>query len=411
MRIAFIATSAFMGGAERVLVDLIAAVRRTRPQWRALVVCPGRGPLVDRCIAGGAECLVVEMPHQLAQLSETAFDGRSARSASLVAAGLQLGVGAAATPLYVRRLRAAIAAFAPDIVHTNGVKAHILSPWIAGRAPVVWHLHEYVGSRPISRTVLQKCVSRVRAIIANSRSVADDARDALGVEAEVIENAVDLEEFAPDGAALDLDRLGGLSPDGEAVRVGLVGTFARWKGHDIFLRALARLPGDPRVRGYVVGEAIYSTAGSQWTTNDLQALARTLGVDGRVGFTGFQPAPQVLRALDIVVHPSTSPEPFGMALAEAMACGRAVITTAQGGARDIVDPDHTAVVVPPGDVTSLVDAIATLARSSELRQRLGQSARRAAAARFDSSRFAGEVIEMYERALASSNPAQGRTVA
>jgi glycosyltransferase involved in cell wall biosynthesis len=94
-----------------------------------------------------------------------------------------------------------------------------------------------------------------------------------------------------------------------------------------------------------------------------------------------------------------------------MACGRAVITTAQGGARDIVDPDHTAVVVPPGDVTSLVDAIATLARSSELRQRLGQSARRAAAARFDSSRFAGEVIEMYERALASSNPAQGRTVA
>lgn len=410
MRIAFIATAAFIGGAERVLIDLVAGVRRVRPEWRSLVVCPGRGPLVDRSAALGAECLVVEMPHPLAQLGESGLDGR-AGSASLIASGLQLGLGAAATPLYMRRLRAALEAFAPDIVHSNGVKAHVLAPWIAGGVPVLWHLHEYVGSRPVSKTVLHTSAARIRAVVAVSRSVADDARDALGVEPYVIENAVDLEEFAPDGSALDLDRLVGLSPDREAVRVGLVGTFARWKGHEILLRALAVLPPELRVRAYVIGDAIYTTAGSQWTPSALQALTATLGLSGRVGFTGFLPAPSALRALDIVVHPATAPEPFGMALAEAMACGRAVITTAQGGAREIVDSDQTALVVPPADVAALASAIATLARSSALRQRLGESARCAAEARFDPSRFTGQMIAVYERALASSNSAMGRTVA
>jgi glycosyltransferase involved in cell wall biosynthesis len=118
-----------------------------------------------------------------------------------------------------------------------------------------------------------------------------------------------------------------------------------------------------------------------------------------------------LRALDIVVHPATAPEPFGMALAEAMACGRAVITTAQGGAREIVDPDQNAVVVPSADVPALAAAIARLARSSELRQRLGLAARRAAAVRFVSARFTSQMIAAYERALASADSARGRTVA
>jgi glycosyltransferase involved in cell wall biosynthesis len=258
--------------------------------------------------------------------------------------------------------------------------------------------------------MLQTGVASISAVIANSRSVASDASHAIGVDPAVIENAVDLDEFAPEGAALDLDRLSGLPSEPELVRVGLVGTFACWKGHEIFLRALAELPCGQRVRGYVIGDAIYSTAGSQWTANDLRTRAAVLGVDGRVGFTGFQPAPPALRALDIVVHPATAPEPFGMSLAEAMACGRAVITTALGGAHDIIESDRTAVVVPAGDADALADAIGRLAESSAMRQRLGANARRAAAARFNRPRFVDQMIAAYERALASTS-VRGRTVA
>ena len=82
---------------------------------------------------------------------------------------------------------------------------------------------------------------------------------------------------------------------------------------------------------------MYDTAGSQHTMEELQALADGLGLGGRVGFTGFLPPAPAMRALDVVVHASTRPEPFGLVIAEAMACGRAVITSAAGGAAELVD--------------------------------------------------------------------------
>ncbi len=57
-----------------------------------------------------------------------------------------------------------------------------------------------------------------------------------------------------------------------------------------------------------------------------------------------------MRALDIVVHASTRPEPFGLVIAEAMACGRAVITSAAGGAAEIVESEVDALTHTPGDV-------------------------------------------------------------
>ena len=132
----------------------------------------------------------------------------------------------------------------------------------------------------------------------------------------------------------NLDALAGLPPAAEGtVRVGLIATFSRWKGHDTFLRAVASLPASVRIRPYIVGGALYDTDGSQYSAIELRRLAATYGLADRVGFTGFvESADQAMRALDIVVHASTSPEPFGLVIAEAMACGRALVTSATGGA-------------------------------------------------------------------------------
>ena len=61
------------------------------------------------------------------------------------------------------------------------------------------------------------------------------------------------------------------------VRVGLVATFATWKGHDVFLDAAARVPADVPARFYVVGGPIYRTAGSQAAMGDLKAQGRSPG--------------------------------------------------------------------------------------------------------------------------------------
>src|SRR5207244_7369636 len=69
-----------------------------------------------------------------------------------------------------------------------------------------------------------------------------------------VPSGVDLTAFSPDGPTVDLDRLAGLAPPTTAVvRVGLVATMARSKGHEVFFQALARIPAALPIRAYVVG--------------------------------------------------------------------------------------------------------------------------------------------------------------
>jgi glycosyltransferase involved in cell wall biosynthesis len=175
-----------------------------------------------------------------------------------------------------------------------------------------------------------------------------------------------------------------------------VATFARWKGHEVFLRALAGMPKDEPVRGYIIGGPVYDTTGSEHTIEALQALADGLGLNGRVGFTGFLPPAPAMRALDVVVHASTRPEPFGLVIAEAMACGRAVIASAAGGAAELVDAGVDALTHAPGDAAGLSACMIRLARDPAARRELGARARASACRRFDADRMAREVVAAYE---------------
>jgi glycosyltransferase involved in cell wall biosynthesis len=391
MRIAYLSVSDQLGGSEIVLLEMIKGIRRLRPAWTLQLILPGRGPLLDHAEAAGADCVVLPMPASLARLGEFGA-GPAALVARLVPVALAL-------PAYLHRLRKIIRAGRPAILHTNGFKAHVVGVRARGDTKVVWHMHEYVSARRFTRSLLASHQRQVAAMLANSRSVAADLTAALRPEApvRVVHNAVDLHTFAPDGPAEALDRRAGLTPSpAPVVRVGLVATFARWKGHEVFLRALAALPADLPIRGYVVGGPVYDTAGSQHTLAELQGLANELGLGGRVGFTGFLPSAPAMRALDVVVHASTRPEPFGLVIAEAMACGRAVITSAIGGAAELVDAGEDALTHAPGDVADLSRCIRRVAGDQELRRALGIRARASACRRFDSERLAREVVAVYE---------------
>ena len=156
-----------------------------------------------------------------------------------------------------------------------------------------------------------------------SKSVAADIRQTTGdgVHVETVWNAVDLERFDPCGPQLDLDALAGLPPaPAGTVRLGLVATFARWKGHRLFLDMVRALGRDIPFRAYIVGGPVYETNASQWSIDALKASVAERDLSDRVGLTGFvADTSAALRALDIVVHASTKPEPFGLAIAEAMA--------------------------------------------------------------------------------------------
>ena len=409
MRIVYLAASAQLGGAELALVGMIAGIRRHRPGWDCAVILPGAGPLHDLCAAQGVTSVAVPFPAAIARLGETAMvrDGSIWQPAAVT----RLLSAALRSPSYARQLERTLTRCNPTLIHSHGIKTHVLGALCHGRTPLVWHLHEYISTRPISRTVLRRLRRHSAAIVANSNSVARDAQAGLRTAQpiHVIRNAVELHRFSPDGDAIDLDEASGLEhPSQPVVRVGLVSTFGRWKGHETFLRALASLPPRLRVRGYVVGGPLYQTEGSQYTAAELEGLVRTLGLEGRVGFTGFQRADRAIRALDIVVHASTEPEPFGLVIAETMACGRPLVTTGLGGAREIVSDGVDALVTRPKDHQALAAAIRRLAADSTLRAQLAMRARASAETRFNADRLSASLIALYEDITTGLSHTQGR---
>jgi glycosyltransferase involved in cell wall biosynthesis len=398
LSIVYLSASAAVGGAERALLDLLASLRAAEPEWRLAVVAPEDGPLTEAVRALGVDARVLAFPPALAGLGDAGASGEGGRGRlSLLVGMLRAGPGAAR---YLSQLRALLGEMRPDVVHTNGFKMHLLGARAApAGARVVWHLHDFVSTRRAMAGLLRRSAGRVDGVIAVSRSVAEDAASVVrpGIPVRTVYNAVDLDRFRLIGPATDLDAAAGMEPAPVGtIRVGLVATMGRWKGHGVFLRAIAALPPGLPVRAYVVGGGIYRTAGSEVRADDLRRQAAALGIADRVGFTGFaDDAAAAIRALDVVVHASTQPEPFGLVIAEAMACGRAVVASAAGGAGEIVTAGHDALAVEPGDVEGLAEAIRELALDPVLRDRLGRAGRETAVRRFDRARLGTEVAPLY----------------
>jgi len=402
VKVLYLSQAGAIGGAERVLLDLIATVHKQQPSWQGLLIVPGSGGLIDEAQGLGIEHRVVPFPPSLASLGDA--DGSMSDGGAFIRRWRAVGRLGASTPAiigYTRELARAIRAFQPDVIHANGFKMHLLGARAAtADSAVLWHLHDYLRSRPLIRPLLRMHRKRCAMVVANSQSVADDAQPELGdaLPMRTIYNGINLERFAPEGSMLDLDTLCGLGlSNGEIVRVGMLATAARWKGHEVFLRALSMLPTNLKVRAYVIGGPIYQTGGSQFTMAELHAMADNLGVRERVGFTGYlAEVPAVLRSLDIVVHASTKPEPFGLVVVEGMASGRAVIASAAGGVTELIEDGSNAMVHRPGDAQGLARAIERLVTDRDLRLRLGADGRRTAEGRFDRKRMGAEFASIYE---------------
>ena len=403
MRVVFLNPVGQLGGAGRSLLDLLSILPKSIPGIDCHVIVGLDGPLVNECSSLGATVHLLPMPDSLSVIGDSGLAFRGAEVSPLSRL-LKRFSAALATWKYSRKLNALLKAIAPDIIHSNGIKFHLLSAFSAPRSiPVVWHIRDFIGSRRITKHGLRLCRKRAAGAIAISKSVADDARTVLGpLPLWTVYNAIDTSHFSSSSQleSTYLDDLAGVphAPSG-TLRVGMVGTYARWKGQDLFLQAashvLSSLP-NLAVRFYIIGGPIYSTPGSQFTLNELVELARSLNLGDRMAFVPLQKdiAP-VYESLDVLVQSSIRPEPFGRTIVEAMSCSRPVVISRAGGAAELFTEGLDALSFTPGEPDELAQRLRELLLDSTLRERIGRAARHSAVNKFSLTRLGEEIKLIY----------------
>ena len=241
--------------------------------------------------------------------------------------------------------------------------------------------------------------------VAVSKAIADDIHRWLpNASPVIIPNGIDIHHFSP--GVGDSEKLDALAAMSLRLKTQFASAWSRpmrgGKGRRFFLRTAAKVmqrePSAP-IRFYIVGGPIYATRGSQISRDELEQLAGELGVSSVAGFVPFQIDPvAIYRSLDVVVHASTDPEPFGLSIAEAMSCGRAVIVSAAAVARELFEDEVDALGIEPANPDALAAAMLRSARPP-LRERLGASARNTAQNRFDRAQLGPSLLPIYREML------------
>lgn len=344
-RILFVTHSAAPAGAELSLLRLAASMKRAK----ASVLFTAQGGLVDRFREQGIDVGVIELPSGRKRITRGTKDVRVIVSAlyHLVNVGWTVG-------RYVQEKR-------PEVLVARSTKALVIGFIASRRAgiPLVWSVHDRISPQYFGRLSAYsiRVFGRLAAqgYIVNSESTLSTIWPGKK-PATVI----------PPGLYLD-ESPWARTISGEIGVVAIVGRLAPWKGQHIFIRAFAAAFGDkPQVQAFIIGGALFGEADYEV---ELRSLAVELGVADRVHFTGHvDDIARRLRGVDILVHASVIPEPFGSVVIEGMHAGCAVIATMPGGPAEIINDEVDGLLVECGNVNALSEAMVSLADNPNQRK-------------------------------------------
>lgn len=303
-----------------------------------------------------------------------------------------------------RAVQAELERVRPDVVYlANGVSPNLDALIAAARVGVPALVHEK-GYRRIGPR--ERFMSRwIDTFVGMTDLVTAHAR-ARGVRARrhlTVYDGIDCERFTNGGGAVVRAELG---IPADAVVIGIVGHIQSWKGQDLVVQAMARLKEThPELRCLVVG-GVHRQGGEY--AERMRARIAADGLEQRVILTGARrDVAACLDAMDVAIHASTNPEPFGRVLIEAMALGRPMIAPREGGPLEIVVDGETGILVAPRDPDALATAIDRLVGDPALRRRMGEAGRARVDAVFDIRQHVRAIEAIFDDMLAHAGGRRG----
>ena len=223
--------------------------------------------------------------------------------------------------------------------------------------PLYWHIHEIITHPKIINNFLCWWVNRYsdKAIVVSGPVKKHLINSGVNSQKiKVIHNGIDSGIFSPDVKSNYLYKEWNIPKN--AIKVGMIGRVNNWKGQGDFLEALAPLLDKfDNLYLFIIGSAF---EGQEWRVNNLKEKITTLPHNNRIIYSEFRKDNYAVEHFfDILILPSTSPDPLPTVVLETMGCGRAIIGYAHGGITEMVKDQYNGRLVSPLDKDSLRKAV------------------------------------------------------
>lgn len=366
------------GGSESFLLDLASALDRRA--FSPVIVSDEASPVLPMLRAGGDTVLTMPFP-------------RLNRSAGFAWRLIQSGARLAGL---AKECRA-------DLIHTFTARTHLVGA-VASKLsgiPLLWR----IGDDTLHPAIMSAFGRVPRSIVGVSQWLTAQYP------------RLRFDGLVPDGARAPMrisreEARHELGVPRDALLVVHVGRLVRWKGQDVFIKALADAARHvPALQGIVVGTwgaddtSAGPLGGGEAYYRHLTRLAEDLGLNSagqqRLMFSGFLRDPGLAyAAADVFVHSSTLPEPFGRTIIEAMMSGCPVIAARAGGPAEIIVHGESGLLTTPGDAGALTSALLELLQSATRRLELAEGGRRRAEAEYTLPIMTRRMEAAYSAALA-----------
>ena len=398
IRVLYLDHTAKLSGGEIALLRLLGSTDRT--QIHPIVLLAEEGPLVARLGEENVETYVIPLSGYVRNVRKDSLGFTAIRHALALPAFLTYALQVAR---FVRKHNI-------QILHTNSLKADfygIIAGWLTG-IPVIWHVRDNIDPSylPLPAVYVFRFLAQhlPAYVIANSQSTRDTLSlkgsrpsavvpSGLDPRQVVIHDGLANQEFMNSGTP-------GLGKQAGPVRIGIIGRLAPWKGQHIFLEAAEKLSAmGHEARFFLVGAALF---GEDEYEAGLRRQAQSGTLADCVVFLGFrEDISDVLGQLDILVHASTTPEPFGQVVIEGMAEGIPVVATRGGGVVEIITDGENGLLVPMGDAEALARALDRLLKDPAEAGRIGAAGHLHVRQHFTAIQSARRVEKVYGDVLAS----------
>lgn len=340
--ILYLHAGAEMYGADKILLELVTGLDKTK--FRPIVILPTNGILRKKLESAGIKVHVISYPI----LRRKYFNPKGIID---YLANYQSKSNAIIDYLNQNNIKI-------DILHVNTLavlegirlkkKLHV---------PLIWHVHEIITHPQIVNKFLCRCVNRYadKAIVVSGPVKKHLVSNGVNPEkVAVIHNGIDSNVFSPNVNSDYLYDEWNIPKN--AIKIGMIGRVNNWKGQYDFLDALAPLLNEfNNLYLFIVGSAF---EGQEWRIKKLKNKINTFSHNDRIIFSEFRKDNYAVEHFfDILILPSTSPDPLPTVVLEAMGCGKAVIGYAHGGITEMVQDGYNGKLVPPLNKVALKEAV------------------------------------------------------